>query len=265
MVKGGFSFHPSDEDLSPGTPVMKKPLECVLSVDSNSETAATQRGDPMSYLKAVTLVLALLPTLVVAEKKPKKLSIPAAIGQAHYVYVEAVDGQEFNPNLQPADRIAIADLRDALREWGRYTFTADREKADLVFVVRKGRRASAGMRGGMANDDDQISQPSPQGPLSQSGPRGTQNSSMQFPSEQQREPGIGMGSESGSEDDILRVYQLNANGKLSGTLWMHSMPNGLSAPRLLLFKQFRDTVEKEYPQRPAPAESPSQAPAPAKP
>ncbi len=38
-VKGGFFFHPSDQDPSPGTPVMKKPLECVLSVYSNSETA----------------------------------------------------------------------------------------------------------------------------------------------------------------------------------------------------------------------------------
>jgi hypothetical protein len=28
---GGFFFHPSDEDLSPGTPERKKPLECVFS------------------------------------------------------------------------------------------------------------------------------------------------------------------------------------------------------------------------------------------
>ena len=85
------------------------------------------------------------------------------------MYVEAVDGEEFNPNLSPADRIAIADLRDLLRAWGRYTFTADREKAELVFVVRKGRRVSAGtgggMGGGMGNDDDQISRPNMQGPM----------------------------------------------------------------------------------------------------
>ena len=224
----------------------------------------------MRYFKAVALVLVLLPTLVIAEKKPKKPSIPAVINEAHLVYVEAVDGEEFNPNLQPADRIAIADLRDALRGWGRYSFTADREKADLVFVVHKGRRASQGMRGGMGNDDDPISQPNSQGgPLSQSGPRGTQNSSIQFPGAEQREPGIGMGGENGAEDDILKVYQLNANGKLSGPLWIHSMPNGLSAPRLLLFKQFKDAVEKEYPQPPAPppAQASPQAPAqpPAKP
>jgi hypothetical protein len=27
MVQGDFCFHPSDEDLSPGTPERKKPLE----------------------------------------------------------------------------------------------------------------------------------------------------------------------------------------------------------------------------------------------
>ena len=41
VVKGGFFFHPSDEDL------VKKPLECVLSVYSNFETAvAHQAGLP---------------------------------------------------------------------------------------------------------------------------------------------------------------------------------------------------------------------------
>ena len=41
---GGFYFHPSDQDQPPGTPVIKKPLECVLSVYSNSETAVVWRG-----------------------------------------------------------------------------------------------------------------------------------------------------------------------------------------------------------------------------
>lgn len=31
-VKGGFCFHPGDEDLSPGAPVRKKPPECVAPV-----------------------------------------------------------------------------------------------------------------------------------------------------------------------------------------------------------------------------------------
>jgi hypothetical protein len=37
VVKGGFYFHPTDEDLSAGTPERKKPLGLVLSVYTNSE------------------------------------------------------------------------------------------------------------------------------------------------------------------------------------------------------------------------------------
>jgi len=37
IVIGGFYFHPSDENLSLGTPVRKKPLESMDSVYTNSE------------------------------------------------------------------------------------------------------------------------------------------------------------------------------------------------------------------------------------
>jgi hypothetical protein len=97
----------------------------------------------MKSIKAIALLLLLLPTVVLAQKKTKKPSIPEIFDHARYVYVEAVDGEEFNPNLYPADRNAIADVRDALHKWGRYNLTIDRAQADLVFVVRKGRLAGA--------------------------------------------------------------------------------------------------------------------------
>ncbi|HEY1210040.1 MAG TPA: hypothetical protein VGE85_11770 [Terracidiphilus sp.] len=43
-VKGGFYFHPTNEDLSVGTPVMKKPLGMVLSVYTNSENATKEHN-----------------------------------------------------------------------------------------------------------------------------------------------------------------------------------------------------------------------------
>jgi hypothetical protein len=202
----------------------------------------------MRCLKAVTLVLVLLPTLAFAQKKAKKPAIPAAIDQARSVYVEAADGEEFNSNLPLGDRMAIADLRDALREWGRYTFTAEREKADLVFVVRKGRSTSAGARGGIGDGNDPITQPNSQGPLGQQGQRGMQNPSQQYPGQaQQSGPGFGAGGEDGFEDDVLNVCQLKPDGKLSTPLWSRSFAHGLDAPRLLLFAQFKDAVEKAYP------------------
>ncbi len=65
----------------------------------------------MKSLKAAILVLALIPTLAQAEKKPKKPSLPEVFEQAHLVYVQAVDGTEFDSNVPAADR--MADCRRA--------------------------------------------------------------------------------------------------------------------------------------------------------
>ena len=88
--------------------------------------------------KAIALLLLFPAALLLQAKDKKKTIVPAVFGQARYVYVEAVDGREFDPNLYPEDREAIADVRDALADWNRYTLTTEREQADLVIVVRKG-------------------------------------------------------------------------------------------------------------------------------
>jgi hypothetical protein len=185
----------------------------------------------MKSLKVMVLLLLLLPALAVAQKKEKKPSLPAIFDHARYVYVEAVGGEQFNPNLYPADRLAIADVRDAIKAWGRYTFTAEREKADLIFVVRKGRPASADAGGDIGEGPGPLTSPR----AAQQRPQGA---------------GLGVGGETGPADDLLEVCQLNQYGKLTGPLWIHSMPAGLDAPHLLLFKQFKEEVEKAYPGAP---------------
>jgi hypothetical protein len=198
----------------------------------------------MKSIESIALLLLLLPTLAPAQKKAKKPSVPEIFDHARYVYVEAVDGQEFSPGLDPDDRIAIADVRDELQKWGRYNLTIDRNQADLVFVIRKGRLAGAETTGSIGGG----------GPYPRTGPEGGQ-----LPGRQQRPqgPGFGVGSEVGPPDDLLQVCQLNADGKLSGPLWIRSFAGGLDAPRVALFKQFKDDVEKAYPSAPAtPASKP---------
>jgi hypothetical protein len=195
----------------------------------------------MNCLKVTILLLVLLPTFAAAQKKGKKPSLPAVFDHARYVYVEAIDGEEFKQGLYIADRLAIADVKDALKKWGRYTLTFEREKADLVFVVRKGRLASARVGGDINDDQD------PQG----GGPLGGQQGS-QFPGQRRtRGPALGVGGEAGPEDDLLEVRQFSSNGKLSGPIWIHTYANGLDAPRLLLFAQLKNEVEKTYPRAPA--------------
>ena len=57
-MEGGFYFHPSDEDLSSGTPERKKPPERVLSVYSNSENAI---GGPLYVCGTFPFSLTALP------------------------------------------------------------------------------------------------------------------------------------------------------------------------------------------------------------
>jgi len=182
----------------------------------------------MKPLPAVAVAL-LIPAALTAHAKNKKPSVPAVFGQARYVYVEATDGKEFDPNLNPDDRIAIADVRDALGNWGRYVLTTSRDEADVVIVVRKGRAVGADVditphHGTLAGGPGQ--------------PPGMGE-------------GVGLGAEAGPSDDLMEVCQVNSDGRLSGPLWEQSMPEGLRAPKITLLEQFEEAVDKAYPPHPA--------------
>jgi hypothetical protein len=190
--------------------------------------------------QAVALTL-LFPSALLLQAKNKKPIVPAVFGQAQYVYVEAVDGKEFDPNLNPDDRIAIADLRDALGSWKRYILTTSRDEAQLVFVVRKGRAA----QGTVELTPRHGSLP---GGAGQPGGIGA---------------GAGIGAEVGPPDDLLEVCMVNTDGMLGGPLWERSMPDGLNAPKVMLLEQFEEAVDKAYPPQPAgtPQKSSQQQPA----
>ena len=198
----------------------------------------------MNTMKVVGLALVLLPASAWAAKKPK---VAAAINQAHTVYVQAADGEETKPGLAKEDMQAIANVRTALRNWGRYTLTDDRSKADLIVVVRTASRRSD-PAGGFGRSSE--------GNGSGVGARGSDMPAPQggqFPG--QGRDNVGAMDEAAFDVDRLEICQLKPNGKLTGALWSRSMENGLAPPRLLLFAQFKDEVEKAYPE-PAAAPQP---------
>jgi len=200
----------------------------------------------MKMPKAVALLLTVSAALPLQAKNKKQPSVPAVFGQAQYVYVQAVDGRQFDPNLYPEDREAIADVQDALSNWRRYVLVMDRDEADLVIVVRRGRAAEAGV--GV----------SPRG-LPNSGGIGAGSGGTQTPGQgragtpaggQIGGPAIETGAEVGPSDDFFEVCQLDTDRKLTPPLWERTMPDGLDAPRVLLFQQFREAVDKAYPVQP---------------
>lgn len=179
------------------------------------------------------------PLISDAQHKSKKHSdVSAVFEQAHFVYVQAMDGDVMKPSLYPEDRQAISDVQDGIRDWGRYSLAIRREDADLVFMVRVGRALGEQNRGGISVGRP----PNPNGPNRQPG--------------QQQPPdegtGVGIGTELGPSDDMLRVFTTNPDGKLIGPIWHREMPDGLDGPTVPLLRQLRAAVEQAYPTQPAP-------------
>ncbi len=77
-----------------------------------------------------------------AAAKTRKTSLPAVFKNAQFVYVQAYNGDALNPHVIPDDRDAIYNVEQGLKAWNRYSIVYERDKADLVFLVRKGRIAS---------------------------------------------------------------------------------------------------------------------------
>jgi hypothetical protein len=182
----------------------------------------------MKPLNAVAFVLVLVPALASLQGKPKKpYKLPAMFNQARYVYVEAIDGQQFDPRLPPEDQQAIADMNGAIQKWSRYVLTVRRDEAELIFVVRKGRAAEArvGIQGGT----------SPQGAPGR--PSGNPSGGI----------GVAVGGEVGPPDDLLEVYQENPDHTRGAMLWQRTLANGLNGPDVLLLQQLKDRVEHDYP------------------
>lgn len=187
----------------------------------------------MKQFRTVVLLTVTLPALVLAVAKSKKSDVSAAFANAHYVYVQAEDGDIMRPGLYPADHDAITDMQKAVQDWNRYVVTTDRDHADLVFMVRKGRLAGTQMHGGVAV---------PPGPSGGSIP----NANRGQPGDQGMDT-AGVQGEIGPSDDLLRVFWVKPDHKLAGPIWSREMKDGLDSPAVLLLRQLKDAVEAAYP------------------
>jgi hypothetical protein len=147
-----------------------------------------------------------------AHAAKSKDTLPPILLSSHFVYVEAHDGDPFDPRVIPADRQAIVNVQHAIQDWKRYVVTVKRSDAELIFVVRKGRIASAQPRVGIGGG---------------SGP-----------------PVVAAGASGdvGPPDDLLEVCILNPDGSRS-PIWTRSMKDGLDPPDMPLFQQLKQAVD----------------------
>ena len=62
-------------------------------------------------------------------------SFPGTLVNARYVYVTSYDGNQFDPNLLPEDRQAIAVVQQAMEKWGKFIVVYEPPQADMVLMV----------------------------------------------------------------------------------------------------------------------------------
>jgi hypothetical protein len=90
------------------------------------------------FAAAIVATAMLGTTLAVAASKDKTPTVPAFPGtlvNARYVYVTSYDGDQFDPNLFPADRDAIGAVQDSIQKWGKFVVVYEPRKADVVLMV----------------------------------------------------------------------------------------------------------------------------------
>jgi hypothetical protein len=167
------------------------------------------------------LMLIFLP-LCAAQSGPqsRKLEPLAILASAKFVFVEAFDGPDGpglvrDPRITSEDREAVENVQNAVQRWGYYILTFRRSEADLVVFVRRGHPVNVQSGGHTGNGIPLSNQPSPVG--------------------------------TGANVDMFCVYSLDPQGKLSGPLWQKNLKDGLSAPKMVLFKDFKNDVTRSAP------------------
>jgi hypothetical protein len=84
---------------------------------------------------ATVLLSPVLTTLSAAASSGNPPQMPRTLANARFVYVAAYHGDQFDPNLLPDDRAAIARVEDAIRKWGKLTVVYRAQDADIILMV----------------------------------------------------------------------------------------------------------------------------------
>lgn len=87
-------------------------------------------------LFAVILMMLAAVGIAAASASQNIPPIPRTLSNARFVYVAAYDGDQFDPNLLPDDRMAIARVQDRIQKWGKLTLVYRPEDADIILLVQ---------------------------------------------------------------------------------------------------------------------------------
>lgn len=83
------------------------------------------------------LVLLSAAALAAPPSLEKTQPFPKTLINARYVYITSYDGNQFNWSILPEDRQAIADVQNAIQQWGRYIVVYNPRQADMIIAVQR--------------------------------------------------------------------------------------------------------------------------------
>ena len=89
------------------------------------------------FLAAIALIVlaAISAPAAPSPSTAKAPAFPGILANARYVYVSSYDGDQFDPNLLPEDRNAIAAVQNAIQEWGKLVIVYRPSEADIIILV----------------------------------------------------------------------------------------------------------------------------------
>jgi hypothetical protein len=177
----------------------------------------------------LSALLAVFVTLPVAADAAQNTVVPALLERARYVALGYDLGDGFLSAEQitavaaatlPEERRALEAIRNDLEKWGHYIVTLRPEEAEILIVVRVGRRGSLNVGGGRGNPG---------------GSRGGPGSSGVVSSRT-------IGGELSSNEDRVSVYEARS-GRPGIRLWSAAGDGGLAGSPPRLYKSLREEIE----------------------
>jgi len=84
---------------------------------------------------SLIVVAAISATAAPNPSAAKVPAFPGILANARYVYVASYDGDQFDPNLLPEDRIAINTVQNAIQNWGKLLIVYKPTQADITILV----------------------------------------------------------------------------------------------------------------------------------
>ena len=89
-----------------------------------------------SLLATSLIVVAAISASAAPNPSTAKVPVfPGILANARFVYVTSYDGDQFDPNLFPDDRIAIITVQNAIQKWGKLTLVYRPSDADIIIRV----------------------------------------------------------------------------------------------------------------------------------